>query len=175
MGLDWENLQALARYKFHGVKKEPGVYFIRWKKYDTPITINRLGGSDSNGLLYIGESKNLRKMFQRLWRGISKVNDTKSKTIHTLRTSLVFCRLHNEIKLDEYEIIWQHLPTKLEAQIQEAEAIKLYTEKFKEPPPLNLKVCGQKYLNWGIDYSDPTLWTGKSNEFVKSVIFEDNY
>ena len=170
MELDWQNLQALAENKFSDVENKPGIYFIRWKKYDTPITINRLGGADSKGLLYIGESKNLRKRFQRLWRGITKVNDTNSKTIHTLRKTLLFCRLHKEIKINEYEITWQHLPTKIEAQMQEVAALKLYIEKYKEPPPLNLKVCRQKYLNWGLISSDEPGFTEKTNEFVKSII-----
>ena len=170
MELEWQNLQTLADNQFPGVKDEPGIYFIRWKKYDTPVTINRLGGPDSNGLLYIGESKNLRKRFQRLWRGIAKVNDTRSKTIHTLRTTIIFCRLDKEIKLNEYEIIWQHLDTKIEAQIQEASALTLYTEKFKEPPPLNLKVCRKKYLNWGLVTSDENRFMGKTIDFVKSII-----
>jgi hypothetical protein len=170
MSANWENLQNLAINRFLGVEKKPGIYFIRWKKYETPVTINRLGGSDSNGLLYVGENKDLRRRFQRIWRGINKVNDTKTKTSDTLRKIIVFCRLHEEINSDEYEIAWQHLPTKLEAQMQEAAALKLYTEKYKEPPPLNLKVCRQKYLNWGLDYLDQSRWTAKPNEFVKSII-----
>ena len=170
MEINWQNLLTLADNKFPGVEDKPGIYFIRWKKYSDPVTINRLGGPDSNGLLYIGESKNLRKRFQRLWRGIKKVNDTTSKTIHTLRTTIVFCRLDKEIKLNEYEIIWQHLATKIEAQIQEASALTLYTEKYKEPPPLNLKVCRQKYLNWGLTTSEEARFMGKTNEFVKSII-----
>ena len=170
MSADWENLQNLASNKFPGVENKPGIYFIRWKKYETPVTINRLGGSDSNGLLYVGESKGLRRRFRRLWRGINKVNNSKSKTPDTLRKTIVFCRLHKEINSDEYEIAWQHLSTKLEAQVQEAAALKLYTEKFKELPPLNLKICGKKYLKWGIVYFDQSRWTVKPNDFVKSII-----
>ena len=167
---DWENLQNLAINKFPGVQNKPGIYFIRWKKYETPVTINRLGGSDSNGLLYIGESKDLLRNFRRIWQGIINLNSAKSKTAHTLCNTIVFCKLHEEINSDEYEIAWQHLSTKIEAQVQEAAALKLYTEKFKELPPLNLKICGQKYLNWGLVYFDQSRWTVKPNDFVKSII-----
>jgi hypothetical protein len=170
MGINWENLQDLASNKYPGVQNKPGIYFIRWKKYETPVTINRLGGSDSNGLLYVGESKDLRRRFQRIWLGINIVNDTKTKKSDTLRKIIVFCRLHEEINSDEYEIAWQHLSTILETQVQVAAALKLYTEKYKEPPPLNLNVCGEKYLNWGLKYFDQTRWTAKPNEFVKSII-----
>ena len=170
MNEEWKNLQNFATNKFPGVKNKPGIYVVRWKKYGTPVTINRLGGSDSNGLLYIGESKNLRRRFQRIWRGINKVNTTKSKTSHTLRNTIVFCKLHEEINSDEYEIAWQHLSTKIEAQVQEAAALKLYTEKYKELPPLNLQICTQKYLNWGLKYFDQSRWKAKPNDFVRSVI-----
>jgi hypothetical protein len=166
----WENLQSLAFNKFPNVENNPGIYFIRWKKFENPVTINRLGGSDDAGLLYIGESKDLRRRFQRLWRGIKKVDEPKNTAFYTLRKSLIFCKLHQEIKSDEYEIAWQHVSTKLEAQVQQAVALKLYTEKYKEPPPLNLKVCEQKYLKWGINPSDYSRWNGKANDFVKSII-----
>ena len=60
----------------------------------------------------------------------------------------MFCKLHEEINSNEYEIAWQHLSTKIEAQIQVAAALKLYAEKFKEPPSLNLNLCREKYAIW---------------------------
>lgn len=170
MSTVWKNLQDLASKKFPDVENKPGIYFIRWKKDGTTVTINRLGGSDGNGLLYVGESKDLRRRFHRIWRGINKVNNDESKTPHTFRNTLVFCKLHEEINSDEYDVAWQHLSTILEVKIQEAAALKLYTEKFKELPPLNLKICREKYLNWGLDYFDQSRWKAKANEFVKSII-----
>jgi predicted GIY-YIG superfamily endonuclease len=170
MSSDWKNLQNLASNKFPGFENKPGIYFIRWKKYETPVTINRLGGSDSNGLLYVGESKDLRRRVQRIWRGIESVYKTTSKTTNTLRITIMFCKLHEEINSNEYEIAWQHFSTKIEAQIQEAAALKLYAEKFKEPPPLNLNLCREKYAIWGFNYFDQSTWTAKPNEFVKSII-----
>lgn len=169
MTLYWENLQKSASNKFPGIENKPGIYFIRWKKNEKPIIINRLGGADSNGLLYIGESKNLRRRFQRIWQAIEKVHKI-NKTQHTFSNTLIFCKLHEEIGSDEYEILWQHFSTKIEAQIQEAAALRLYTEKFKEPPPLNLRVCSQKYTNWGLEYFNHSKWSAEPNEFVKSII-----
>ena len=122
------------------------------------------------GLLYIGETKTLRRRFQRIWRGINLEIKTKSDKINTLRKNILFCNLHQSINLDEYEIIWEELDTKLEAQIQEAAALKLYTEKFKEPPPLNFKVCREKYAIWGLGIWNQSKWSGEPNEFVRSII-----
>ena len=170
MGIDWQNLQDLASNKFLGIENKPGIYFIRWKKYETPVTINRLCGSDSNGLLYVGESKDLRRRVQRVWQGIESIHKTTSKTQNTLRNTIMFCKLHEEINSNEYEIAWQHLSTKIEAQVQEAAALKLYAEKYKEPPPLNLNLCREKYAIWGLTYFNQSTWTAKPNEFVKSII-----
>jgi len=168
--VNWVNLENLASNKFFDVTKSPGVYFLRWKKCGNPVIIKRLGSSDTVGLLYVGESKDLRRRFQRLWNAIKKVDAPVSKRVDTLRKAIIFCNLHKEINSNEYEIAWQHLSSKLEAQIQQAVALQLYTEKYKEPPPLNLKVCKGEYLSWGINPTDYTRWKGKANEFVKSII-----
>jgi len=170
MDVNWVNLQALASNKFLNVKKSPGIYFLRWKKFGIPVMIKRLGSSDSNGLLYIGETKDLRRRFQRLWKGIKSVDEPSTKRIDTLRKAIIFCNLHKEINSEDYEIAFQYLPTKLEAQIQQAVALQLYTEKYKEAPPLNLKVCKTEYLTWGINPNDFTRWSGKANEFVKTIL-----
>ena len=165
----WKNLQKLTSEEFPTIDNTPGIYFIRWTKNEKPVTINRLGGSDTNGLLYIGETKTLRRRFQRIWRGITREIKTKNQ-INTLRKTILFCKLHEAINLDEYEIAWQILQTKIEAQGQEAAALKLYTEKFKELPPLNLKLCQDRYALWGLGIWDQSKWSLTPNEFVKSII-----
>ena len=169
MGTFWKNLQELASEKFSGIDNTPGIYFIRWVKNEVPVPINRLGGSDKNGLLYIGQTKTLRRRFQRIWRGITTEINTKTN-IHTLRKTIFFCKIHEVINLDEYEIAWKQLQTKNEAQGQEAAALKLYTEKFNEPPPLNLKLCRSRYAIWGLGIWDHSKWSVVPNEFVKSNI-----
>lgn len=166
----WKNLQKLALEKFPKIENRSGIYFLRWVKNRKPVVINRLCGTDHEGLLYIGETKTLRRRFQRIWRGINLEIKTKSNKINTLRKNILFCNLHQSINLDEYEIIWEELDTKLEAQIQEAAALKLYAEKFKEPPPLNFKVCREKYAVWGLGIWNQSKWSGEPNEFVKSII-----
>jgi hypothetical protein len=168
--VNWKNLQNLASNSFPTVEHEPGVYFLRWKKGENPVIINRFGGSDKTGLLYVGQSKNLRRRFQRIWKGINQVNIWSDKIPHTLNRTILFCKLHEEINSDEYEIAWQHFSTKLEAQVQEAAALQLYSEKYKEPPPLNLQVCRPKYVFLGRDSSDQSNWHVKPNKFVKSII-----
>ena len=82
----WQNLQQLFSKKYPEIENEPGIYFLRWVKNGNPVVINRLGGADPKGLLYIGETKTLRRRFQRLWRGIN-LKKIKSNEIHPLRQS----------------------------------------------------------------------------------------
>ncbi|MCJ7614055.1 hypothetical protein MUO71_04760 [Candidatus Bathyarchaeota archaeon] len=166
----WKNLLELADKGYPQIDRKPGIYFLRWVKGGEPVTINRLVESDSNGLLYIGGTKDLRRRFQRIWRGINIENKTKSKNIHTLRKTIFFCKIHEVINLEEYEIAWQELATKIEVESQEAAALKLYTEKFKEPPPLNLKLCREKYAICGLGNWGDSKWLIEPNEFVKSII-----
>ena len=39
MSSDWKKLQNFAANKFPGVENKPGIYFIRWKKYDLPLQL----------------------------------------------------------------------------------------------------------------------------------------
>ena len=166
----WKNLRELALKEFPLIDRKPGIYFIRWVRSGEPVTINRLTESDPNGLLYIGETKDLRRRFQRIWYGINLERNTKSKSTQTLRKTIFFCKIHEIIKLDEYEITWQELATKIEAESQEAAALQLYTEKFKELPPLNLRLCREKYALWGLGNWDESKWLVEPNEFVKLII-----
>ena len=111
----------------------------------------------------------MKNRFRRLWRGISNIKSA-NKTSHTLHKTIFFCKLHEEINSNEYEIAWQHLPTKIDTQVQEAAALNLYVDRFKEPPPLNLKLCREKYASWGLGNWDQSHWLGEPNEFVKSII-----
>lgn len=170
MKIIWKNLKQLASENFTNVQRIPGIYFLRWTKNGNPVKINRLTESDNKGLLYIGESKDLKSRFKRIWNGINLESKSKNKNIDSLRKTIFFCKIHEVIKIDEYEITWQQLNTKIEAESQEAAALKLYTKKFKEPPPMNLQFCREKYAIWGLGKWDDSKWLVEPNDFVKLVI-----
>ncbi len=166
----WKNLKGLASKDFSYVERNPGIYFLRWVKNGIPAKINRFTESDPEGLLYIGKSNDLKSRFKRIWNGINLEKKSEIINIPTLRKTIFFCKIHEIIKIEEYEITWQHLSTKIEAESQEAAALKLYTEKFKEPPPMNLQLCREKYAFWGLGNWDDSKWLVEPNDFVKSVI-----
>ena len=170
MKIAWRNLQELVSQDFPQIERKPGIYFLRWVKDGEPVIITRIAESDSNGLLYVGETKDLRRRFQRIWRGINLEPKAKSDNIPTIRKAMFFCKIHEVIKIDEYEVAWQQLASNVEAESQEAAALKLYSEKFKEPPPLNLKFCREKYAIWGLGDWGDSKWLVPPNEYVKSIM-----
>ena len=170
MKIIWKYLKDLASKDFLNVERKPGIYFLRWIKNGNPVRINRFAEPDYNGLLYIGKSNDLKSRFKRIWNGINLEKKSNHKNIPTLRKTIFFCKIHEVIKIDEYQITWQKLSTKIESESQEAAALKLYAEKFKEPPPLNLKLCREKYAIWGLGNWDDAKWLVEPNDFVKSVI-----
>ena len=172
MEIIWKNLKDLASKDFPNVQRNSGIYFLRWVKNGNPVKINRIAETDNKGLLYIGKSNDLKNRFKRIWNGINSDKKSNYKNIPTLRKTIFFCKIHELIKIDEYEITWQQLSTKIEAESQEAAALKLYTEKFKEPPPLNLKLCREKYAIWGLGNWDDSKWLVEPNNFVKSIIMK---
>ena len=72
--------------------------------------------------------------------------------------------------MDEYEISWEELETHGRAVGQEWAASKSYTDKHKEPPPLNLVIRREFFAVWGIAKWDKSRWAYEPDKFVKSVI-----
>jgi len=161
----WYNFETLAEKEFEGVPKLPGIYLLRWSKNGTPIPIGRLKDIDNKGLLYIGSSLNLKRRIRDLWKGVSEY-----KPGHTIRKTITFCKVFETIKTDEYEISWEALKTGEEAKGQEWAAFKLYSEKHKEPPPLNLSIRREAYAIWGIAKWGKSKWAYEPDAFVSSNI-----
>lgn len=135
MEIKWYKLKDLAVKNFTDIPNVSGIYFVRWAKNGTPVSIHRLRGFDHNGILYIGSAVNLRRRVRELWKGINGQVEA-----HTIGKTIIFCKVFEIVSLNEYEISWEELKTREEAQGQESAAIKTYAEKYKEPPPFNLEI-----------------------------------
>lgn len=62
MDTTWYKLEDLAKERFNGIPKSPGIYFVRWSRDGRPVPIYRLGGCDDKGILYVGlAEKDLRR------------------------------------------------------------------------------------------------------------------
>jgi len=104
MVITWYKIKDIMDPENKNIPDGPGIYFVRWARNGYPIPIPRIGGQDNKGILYIGESKNIRKRINLLIKAI--VNDGKKHTVYKTKK---FCSISKLIKLEEYEITWEKL------------------------------------------------------------------
>jgi hypothetical protein len=134
--------------------KTPGVYIIRGEH-----AIQRIGGIDRTGILYIGKTKNLRN---RIWQFL-EANHTASGFLWTHPTiarlvidPLIRTKDDVEDNLGKLKVMYS-TPLK-EKQLDNAERILLFTyiNKFGEAPPLNFSLphrwkdspTDKELINW---------------------------
>lgn len=138
---------------------------MRRSKNRKSVSINRLRGCDSNGILYIGSAKKLRRRIRELWKGINRQVEA-----HTIGKTIIFCKVFEIINPNEYEIAWEELKTHEDAIGQESASIGLYAQKYKEPPPLNLQIRREMFFTIGIAKIGKSRIWYTPDEFVRSVI-----
>ena len=165
MIITWYKIKDLIDSENRNIPEDPGIYFVRRARNGYPVPIPRLGGQDNKGILYIGESKNIRRRIGQLINAI--VNDGKKNTIYKTK---IFCSISKLIKLEEYEITWEKLKTHEEAKGQEWAALKLYCDKYHEAPPLNLSLSRELFAIVGIARVGRSRVAYEADGFVKSII-----
>jgi hypothetical protein len=124
---------SLVENTFWGeIPEKAGVYFIHSYDNGHPTGLNRVLGTDEEGVLYIGRSVNLRERLRMFWR----VLDPKLKaTAHTFGT-----------KYNDNKKLWEAFPLKslyvsyritTEPKKLESELLDKYFSKYGEVPPFN--------------------------------------
>ena len=165
MEIKWYKLKDLAVKNFDDIRNVSGIYFVRWSRNGKPISIPRLGGVDHKGTLYIGSAVKLRRRVRELWKGINGQVEA-----HTIGKTIIFCKIFEIVNLDEYEISWEELETHGNAIGQEWAAIKSYADKYKEPPPLNLRIRREFFAVVGIAKVGKSRVAYEPDRFVRSII-----
>ena len=137
-----------------------GEYMLRATSCGQPISIMRRNGADSQGILYIGETKRLESRFLLL---VKSLQNAKRKTKHhavkryygsaQLQTSYPLKGLQVRYKKEnlpplhaittnqqrELSVLWPDPDGKARAVIGERSALFQYEAKFDELPVLNKK------------------------------------
>ena len=164
MKLMWKSVSDLVNSRFSEVPKDDsGVYAVRWSKQEKPVEIQRLGGTDKAGILYIGSAKKLQRRIRALCNGIN------GKGGHTIGRTLTFCKLRGTILPDECQVAWKSMKTHDIALGQEWTAICDYSQKFKEPPPLNLELNRMKFALAGLAVVGRSRIVYEADDFVVSL------
>ena len=161
---EWRNLKDLADKNFDGVPVVPGVYFLRWARRGKPVPVGRLGNRDPKGILYVGSGE-LKRRVRNLWNAI-----TKGRRVHTVGKTVIFCKIFEIINPDEYEVSWEKLKGREASEGEEWAALKLYCDKYKEPPPLNLAIRRKMFGVVGIAEVGKSRVAYEPDAFVRSII-----
>ncbi|MFH1510816.1 MAG: GIY-YIG nuclease family protein [Candidatus Woesearchaeota archaeon] len=123
----------LDKLELSKVPSKPGAYMISIFGNDgQPIKISRFIGVDTEGIIDIGESTNLRKRLSDFKR-----NADKRCGGHMAGWRFNFLKLNE--KLWTLKFSYEVCATKEEAYKKEYAMMKEYVDKHKELPPLNYK------------------------------------
>jgi len=126
----WYPLKTLD---FSIIPSSSGVYQVRWTLGDKPQAIPRANGNDEKGILYIGQSCNLRKRIKSFW------NRIQGKGSHTAGWTYDCYDFGKKFKLEQLEVQWVELP---KSEIITIETILLldYVSEYLDHPPLNITI-----------------------------------
>ena len=114
------------------IPKYWGVYFIHSYNNQIPIRINRVLGTDVEGLLYIGKAINLRERLRMLWRVL---NPKQNATVHTFGTK--YNKNKNLRETFPLNSLYVSFIITTEPQILESELLDKYFLQYGEVPPFN--------------------------------------
>jgi hypothetical protein len=124
---------SLAEINFwKQIPESRGVYFIYSCNNLIPIRLNRVLGTDEEGVLYIGKSENLRERLRMLWRVL---NPKLEATAHTFGT-----KYNSNQKLREafpMKSLFVSYRITSEPKTLESELLDKYFLKYGEVPPFN--------------------------------------
>jgi hypothetical protein len=131
--LVWSEWHILASLDFGIIPFSSGVYQLRWAITGRPQVIHRANGDDDSGLLYIGESTNLRVRIKTFWRAIHGQGG------HTAGWTYHYYEFSKKFGPEEIQVRWAKCP---EDEVGECEDLLLeeYVARYFDKPPLNLRI-----------------------------------
>lgn len=115
------------------IPEQPGVYkLFSLNENDTPKHLQRVLGTDTAGILYIGKSNNLRDRLRMLWRVLNPDYNTRGHTFGVNNNSILIIR--EAFPLDTLAIDFE---VQHDFHNYETLVIENYRQEFGEVPPLN--------------------------------------
>jgi hypothetical protein len=115
------------------VPPSSGVYQIRWAINGKPKVIRRANGDDYSGLLYIGETKNLRARIKGFWLYV-----IRGRGRHTAGWTYWYYNFNKKFPPKQLEVRWATC-SEFERLFWEDELLQDYGGKYLDKPPLNIK------------------------------------
>lgn len=131
---NWSDWELLMKADLALIPNQPGAYMIAAKH-----SIHRAFGEDPEGILDVGESKNLR---DRIRAFIGCANGNRSSG-HMAGWRFYEFDFNLRFPVDSLYLSWHKADSKAEAYALEESILKEYLAQHSELPPLNYK------YNWG--------------------------
>ena len=141
--LDNRKSVKFSNFQKRLIDEKPGIYVIRYLENESPKNFTRLTGTDKEGILCIGKSKNLRKR-------ITQYNDINAKGLTK--------KYHSEgwnfrkyfrdngnpdairLIIENIEVRWKALDSIKDADRLETDIIQDYVMMLQDKPPLNIRL-----------------------------------
>jgi len=140
--------------EWHPVYQTPkhdgaAVYKTRATLSKKPIEIHRIAGTDSEGILFFGQTKNIEQRISDLSRAIRTGSGPHSEGLvfHTFRD--IYKKRFG--KRPEVEFSFQRAKNENQAKRLEARCLEMYMRRFGEPPPLNSSIPWGAWKPWWQD------------------------
>lgn len=135
---NWSKWQAIESVRHNiGLLRQMGLYQIRMVDNNSrPITIPRLRGVDTEGIIYVGQSTRIRPRIEGFLRG----NHSGGGMYF-----LVYRRLKKYEPYRDHSLQFRVMTcTEADAETKEANMLRRYFRRFCELPPFNSTVPGGK-------------------------------
>jgi len=145
----WKLLRELCANRFADVGEGPGTYVIACKN----LPINRVRGTDNNGLLYVGESSRLRWRLKSFADCVERGKETHVAGWRYNLVKLKGCGPTEKLMVRWYEAKSKAKKGKQDAQLTECELLHAYLIEHCELPPLNYNLGRSllKKFHWRLE------------------------
>src|SRR4030042_2623203 len=131
METSWSNWSRFRVEELSTIPKREGIYQFRCvDEKGAPIMISRLKGKDSNGIIYIGSSENLKNRIKGFWKTIEKWDRSRHAAAWT------YCTFKYDSLFPPHNLQFRYIATKSMTRY-EFDLLLGYRKKFMDLPPLN--------------------------------------
>jgi hypothetical protein len=142
--MGWSDYRKFVDVEWRKIPTNPGVYYIRYvNESGKPVSVQRLGGVDKEGIVYVGETGNsLRKRLRDFWKtahnfrvdrhragwNYSYYGFNKIFPLKNLQFSYLSCKSKAHSQSLEFDCLWEYRKTK----------------RYIDLPPLNFSAGKEK-------------------------------
>ncbi len=131
MTSSWTRWRFLHEKEWNKIPPMPGVYQFRSLKKGQPQRIGRVRGTDKEGIIYTGQSSNLRQRISGFWKTL----EHPRKSRHAAGWTYIAFRY--ERVFPKKNLQFRYMTLEGDPTRKEFDLLLEYRKKFMDLPPLN--------------------------------------